>query len=235
MVHQLASKVLLRKGLIDAAGLAVLPVIRSRPDVLLRSSTPDGHSVSRLEQLPLSFAELVEAMRTKELDKTSGDGPVIMGYRGPWIGGWGDIVWAMRFDGVAHVVRNGASADQMSTLLSTPPPPTETLPPFNTRIDRSLRTARTTRSLRAELVWMHVLRQLGVRPFFWRFCNVARLRLAVATGVEGSTRVTSIGEVVAGAARGRADSSRARWMEEVHVPVVGGRLTVRRVHLHTCN
>ena len=214
MVHQLAARYFNRTGLLSASHLAALPVIRSRPDVVLRAEVADGTSVSKLRMAPMqTFSQLSDAMRAKEM---SGQGPAIMGYRGPWMGGWSDIAWAMRFDGVAHLVTN---VHRLPALLAHLPLPTQTLPPFNTRIDEALRTARSSRKYRAELVWMHFFRRLGVRPYFFRFCSVARFRLGVTTSSREEESAPAVGVAA----------------EEPLVPVAKGRLTVRRVMLHSCS
>lgn len=107
--------------------------------------------------------------------------------RGPWMGGWGDIVWAARFGTVSTI---GDRSNELPHLVAQPPPPILTLPPFNERVTAALRAARRQRNYRSELVWMHYLRAIGISPHFWRFCNVARYRLGVDAA--GSLQVSTV-------------------------------------------
>ena len=44
----------------------------------------------------------------------------------------------------------------------------------------ALSRAHADHRYRAELVWMHYVRSLGLRPTYFRFCNVCRYRLGLA-------------------------------------------------------
>ena len=81
-----------------------------------------------------------------------------------------------------------AARHRLPQLLETPPPAIDTLPPFNQRVTEALRAAHTDRRYVAEMVWMHYLRALQLRPSFWRFCNVCRYRLGLEPPANLSVR-----------------------------------------------
>ena len=102
---------------------------------------------------------------------------VVVGYRGPWMGGWGDIVWAARYRDVSTLV---GARDRIAAIVDQPPPAVDSLPPFNKKVTEALSRAHADHRYRAELVWMHYVRSLGLRPTYFRFCNVCRYRLGLA-------------------------------------------------------
>lgn len=177
-VHRLATRFLHARGL--SSHLGSLPVIRSRPDVTLRTDVYDGHTPSHATWKDLEpIQQLERLMHERESGAIGGSGGVVLGYRGPWWGGWGDIVWAARWSTVTLIVER---VKRLGALLAMPPAPVTTLTFLSARVTESLTSAYHSRTYRAELVWMHYLRALGLRPFFWRFCNVARFRLGVEPG-----------------------------------------------------
>lgn len=180
-VHRLAGRHLRQRLGLSAAQLGSLVVVRSRPDVTWRTDVDDGRSASRARLLAgPPFAQLAAQMKAREAG-----GPVIFGYRGPWWGGWGDVVWSARFRDVSSLV---SERNRLPRLLETPPPAVDSLPPFNIKVSEALHTAHAERRYSAELVWMHYLRSLGLRPSFWPFCNVCRYRLGVAPPANLSIR-----------------------------------------------
>jgi hypothetical protein len=198
-VHKLGQSYMAASGLAERLGerrLNDLPVIRTRPDVTVRTNVAHRRGKGIDEENEVAnvtfpaidtLSLLKERMHAKR--DPSNQSPLIFGYRGPWWGGWGDIAWASTFDGISRLV---SSRSKLPQLLERAPLAVDTLPPFNERVSASLREAHETRSLRAELVWMHYLRQLNFRPYFFRFCHVARYRLGSAASDIRRVRLESL-------------------------------------------
>jgi hypothetical protein len=103
--------------------------VRSRPDVLLRTSAKDGQSAKDTLTVPMSGGDSFESMlaflAAKEAASSSSAAAgssdnarprAILGYRGPWMGGWSDIAWAARF----HVVSTLVAHPLFHTSLLAP-------------------------------------------------------------------------------------------------------------------
>ncbi len=150
---------------------AALPIVRTRPDVTLRTDAEsDGTVVSYASIDPV--AELQARMELKLAERGKAG---FFGYRGPWWGGWGDIVYAARLDTLEMIVSN---LPRLTSILARAPPPVYTLPPFNERVSHGLLTSWREGRYTAEMVLMHYLRGLDIEPHFWRFCHVGRHRLS---------------------------------------------------------
>ena len=127
-------------------------------------------------------------------------------------------MWAARHHAIGALVD---AAPRLGALVERPSPPVETLPPFNERVTSSLRAAHEQRRYRAELVWMHFLRHVGFRPYFFRFCHVARYRLGAAALTVRRVRLGSFMPPE------RERAVRALLWRRTQQPVVG-------VALHQC-
>ena len=178
-VHRLAGRHLRGELRLTEAQLDDLIVIRSRPDVTWNTDVADGASAAKAERRSgQTFQDLERRFHTKtQRAEAPRNGGVVVGYRGPWMGGWGDIVWAARYRDVSTLV---GARERIAAIVDQPPPAVDSLPPFNKKVTEALRSAHADHRYRAELVWMHYVRSLGLRPTYFRFCNVCRYRLGLA-------------------------------------------------------
>lgn len=216
--HGLAKRHLRASGWVARLGsewLSALPVVRTRPDVTVRTDlhgrprgVADGAAGSgqRVHLAPLANLSALRARMAEAEARTRRGG--VFGYRGPWWGGWGDIVYAARFGTISTIVDG---LPRLPALLASPPRRIDTLPPFSARVTAALRKAHAEHEYTAEMVLMHysalpppavppllrtvsaghsprapllptpAVRALGLHPHFFRFCNVARYRLGWAT------------------------------------------------------
>lgn len=163
------------RGRMGKRWLRSLPVIKTRPDVTIRTNLKDEYTADY--SAPIETISELAAKMSAVREKNDGH-HCIFGYRGPWMGGWGDLVFAARFDAMEAIVDG---MPRLGGILSQPSPPVHSLPPFNERLNDALSRNFATGRYRAEMVLMHYLLGLGVVPSFHRFCHVARHR-PTATG-----------------------------------------------------
>lgn len=107
-----------------------IPILRSRPDVTLRTDL--GREVP-VQTVSFRLLDPLSAfLRNMEVKRQEQSGRhCLFGYRGPWWGGWGDIVYAARRDTIDTMV---SGLPQLGGLLSYAPREVLTLPPFNERV-----------------------------------------------------------------------------------------------------
>ena len=121
-VHRLAGRHLRGELRLTEAQLDDLIVIRSRPDVTWNTDVADGASAAKAERRSgQTFQDLERRFHTKtQRAEAPRNGGVVVGYRGPWMGGWGDIVWAARYRDVSTLVGARERSPRSSTSRRPP-------------------------------------------------------------------------------------------------------------------
>jgi hypothetical protein len=184
--HTLATSHVKRVGLEasfpgGAAALRSLPVIRTRPDVTVRTGCRDfeckvagGVKFDHVGPPGDGIASLVQ-----RLDE-GGHDRVMAGYQGPWPGGWSDIAYASTYGAFDDLVGEGVHLPLLAQLVKTPPMPNNFVSAdmtknMNKHHDQVVKWW-NERGFHAEMVWMMILTAKGFHANFYHFCAVMRWR-----------------------------------------------------------
>ena len=163
--------------------LRKLPVVRTRPDVTMR--TRCGDTCDRPEDITFDHVGAPDDGVSSLVGKLEEGGhrKVMAGYRGPWHGGWTDITFASTFGVIDDLVGKSSNLSALVDHVRVPPVPNlyankELSEGMNEKHGEVVKDWREGK-FKAEMVWLTILTREGIAATFFQFCAVMRWRVGL--------------------------------------------------------